>query len=129
MLLVLLRTVMAARERENQRHHRTIEAWDRRRLHDGIGPYMSARKQWGHSQENRGRTSEKKSAEIHQCLGIDARRSLEAIFTKLGTESAFIFCIILPRCAFTVISLIPSSPPICLFGRPETTNASTSRSR
>jgi hypothetical protein len=34
-----------------------------------------------------------------------------------------------PLCAFTVISLMPSSPPTCLFNRPETTNALTSRSR
>jgi hypothetical protein len=35
----------------------------------------------------------------------------------------------LPRCAFTVISLIPSSPPTCLFNRPETTSSITCRSR
>ena len=34
-----------------------------------------------------------------------------------------------PRWAFTVISLIPSSAAICLFNRPETTNAMVSRSR
>ena len=32
-------------------------------------------------------------------------------------------------CAFTVISLMPSSPPTCLFNSPETTNAMTWRSR
>ena len=42
---------------------------------------------------------------------------------------AFIFRIMLPRCALTVISLIPSSLPTCLFGKPATTNAITSRSR
>jgi two-component system NarL family sensor kinase len=31
--------------------------------------------------------------------------------TSAGTESAFILRITCPRCAFTVISLIPSSPP------------------
>src|SRR5207249_1845927 len=31
--------------------------------------------------------------------------------------------------AFTVISLMPSSPPTCLFSRPETTNAMTCLSR
>jgi hypothetical protein len=35
----------------------------------------------------------------------------------------------LPRCAFTVISLMPSSPPTCLFSSPDTTNVITSRSR
>jgi pimeloyl-ACP methyl ester carboxylesterase len=34
--------------------------------------------------------------------------------TRSARESAFIFRITLPRCAFTVISL-PSSPPTCLF--------------
>jgi plasmid stabilization system protein ParE len=33
------------------------------------------------------------------------------------------------HCAFTVISLMPSSPPTCLFNIPETTNGMTSRSR
>src|SRR5580658_2480726 len=55
--------------------------------------------------------------------------SLAAIFTRSARESAFIFCITLPRCAFTVISLIPSSPATCLFNRPETTNTITCRSR
>ena len=39
------------------------------------------------------------------------RRSFAAIFTRPAREAA----IILPRCAFTVISLIPSSPATCLF--------------
>src|ERR1700722_14752997 len=62
-------------------------------------------------------------------IAAGAGRSLAAIFTRSARESAFIFCITLPRCAFTVISLIPSSPPTCLFSRPETTNAITCRSR
>jgi hypothetical protein len=33
------------------------------------------------------------------------------------------------RSAFTVISLMPSSLPTCLFNRPETTNAITCRWR
>jgi hypothetical protein len=49
--------------------------------------------------------------------------------TSSGRESAFILRIIWPRCALTVISLMPSSPPTCLSDRPETTNAITSRSR
>jgi len=49
---------------------------------------------------------------------VDARCSFAAIFTRSARESAFIFRITLPRCAFTVISLMPSSPPTCLFNRP-----------
>src|SRR6266851_944595 len=64
-----------------------------------------------------------------QPFGAGARRSLASIFTRSARESAFIFRITLPRCAFTVISLMPSSPPTCLFSKPETTNAMTSRSR
>jgi hypothetical protein len=37
--------------------------------------------------------------------------------TRSASESAFIFRITLPRCAFTVISLMPSLPPTCLFNR------------
>ena len=48
-------------------------------------------------------------------------RSRAAIFTNSARDSAFIFSIALPRCAFTVISLMPSSPPICLFSCPDTT--------
>jgi hypothetical protein len=32
------------------------------------------------------------------------------MFTRSASEPAFIFRITLPRCAFTVISLMPSSP-------------------
>ena len=49
--------------------------------------------------------------------------------TNSANDVAFIFRITLPRCAFTVISLMPSSPPTCLFSSPETTSAITSRSR
>ena len=55
-------------------------------------------------------------------------RSRAAMFTRFANEFAFIFCMTLPRCAFTVISLMPSSPPTCLFSRPDATNV-TSRSR
>ena len=58
-----------------------------------------------------------------------AGRSFAAILTRSARESACIFCMTLPRCAFTVISLMPSSPPICLFNKPETTSAITCRSR
>ena len=55
--------------------------------------------------------------------------SFAAMFTRCASELALIFRIMLPRCAFTVISLMSSSAPICLFKRPETTSAMTSRSR
>src|SRR3974377_757884 len=58
-----------------------------------------------------------------------ARRSLDAILTRCAREPAFIFRITLPRCALTVISLMPSSPPTRLLGNPETTSVITSRSR
>ena len=61
--------------------------------------------------------------------GEGASLSLSTIFTRSASESAFIFCITLPRCAFTVISLIPSLKATCLFNMPETTIAMTSRSR
>jgi len=35
-------------------------------------------------------------------------RSLAAIVTRSANDAAFIFCITLPRCPFTVISLMPS---------------------
>jgi hypothetical protein len=41
-------------------------------------------------------------------------------FTNWARDPAFIFCITWPRCAFTVISLMPSSPPTCFFNRPAT---------
>jgi hypothetical protein len=40
-----------------------------------------------------------------------------AILTRSAKDSAFIFCITWPRCAFTVISLMPRSAPTCLFKR------------
>jgi hypothetical protein len=50
-------------------------------------------------------------------VGTGARHSLAAIFTWSGRESAFIFCITLLRCAFTVILLMPSPLPTCLLSR------------
>ena len=67
---------------------------------------------------------EKESAEA-QLFAAGARGSFAAIVTNSASEVAFIFRIILPRCAFTVISLMPSSKATCLFNRPETTNAMT----
>lgn len=40
------------------------------------------------------------------------------MFTKLGNDAAFILRITLPRCALTVISLMSSSLPTCLFNIP-----------
>ncbi len=55
--------------------------------------------------------------------------SLVAILTRSAREFAVLFCITCARCAFSVILLMPSSSPTCLFNRPETTNAMTCRSR
>jgi hypothetical protein len=52
-----------------------------------------------------------------------------AIFTSSANDLAPIFVIMRPLCAFTVISLIPRSPPTCLFSSPRTTSAMTCRSR
>ena len=49
--------------------------------------------------------------------------------TRFGSESAFILRITWPLWAFTVISLMPSSPPTCLVKSPLTTNAITCCSR
>jgi len=60
----------------------------------------------------------------------DARgASLAANLTSWSRESACIYCITLHRCAFTVISLMPSSPPTCLLDSPETTREPSSRIR
>jgi predicted GNAT family acetyltransferase len=66
---------------------------------------------------------------IATALSVGACGSLRraAIFTWSGNDSAFIFRIALPRCFFTVISLIPRRLPTCLFKRPTTTRAITSR--
>src|SRR5262245_31255660 len=58
-----------------------------------------------------------------------ASPSLTAIFTRSASESAFIFCMTLPRWAFTVISVMPSFNPICLFSIPATTQRRISCSR
>src|ERR1700734_2965019 len=73
-------------------------------------------------------------AQRHQALGADTpetrvRRSFPAILTRSAIESAFIFSMTLPRCAFTVISVMPSSLPTSLFGLPAATKAITWRSR
>jgi len=41
------------------------------------------------------------------CSNSALTRSLDAMFTKCAKESAVIFLMTLPLCAFTVISLIP----------------------
>ena len=81
---------------------------------------------YGQSREEK--TENERSVKC-QSFGPGARRSFAAIFTRSARESAFIFRITLPRCVFTVISLMPSSLPTCLFNSPETTKAMTSRSR
>jgi hypothetical protein len=43
----------------------------------------------------------------YQIFGAGATRRLAAIVTRSARELAFIFRITLPRCAFTVISLMP----------------------
>ncbi len=55
--------------------------------------------------------------------------STSAIFTRSASERAPIFRMTWPRWILTVISLIPSSPAICLFIRPAATRLITSRSR
>jgi len=77
-----------------------------------------------HTGESRKGTREELAANVlstePQPFAAGATRSLAAIVTRSARESALIFRITLPRCAFTVISLIPSSPPTCLFSKPET---------
>lgn len=51
--------------------------------------------------------------------------SASAILTSSGSDSARILRITRPRWIFTVTSLIPSSPAICLFKRPLTTSCIT----
>jgi hypothetical protein len=54
---------------------------------------------------------------------------LSAIRTSATRDFARIFRVIWLRCTSTVISLKSRSAAICLFGRPVTTSANTSRSR
>ena len=58
-----------------------------------------------------------------------AMPSRAAILTRSGRLRANILRVSLPRCAFTVISLMPSSNATCLFRRPATTSVMTSPSR
>src|SRR5262249_5061999 len=51
--------------------------------------------------------------------------SLAAMLTRSGSLRAFILRIMRVRCPLTVTSLMPSSPPTCLFRRPRTTSAIT----
>src|SRR5688572_13086266 len=70
--------------------------------------------------------------DIYRCgdeAGNGSTRSFAARVTKSASESAFIFRITCPRCAFTVISLMPSSPPTCLLSSPVTTSPMTWHSR
>ena len=56
-------------------------------------------------------------------------RSRAAIVTRAASDAAPILRMTLPRCALTVISLMPSANPTCLFSRPAATSAMTSCSR
>src|SRR6266850_1401327 len=47
--------------------------------------------------------------------------NLSAIRQSSGSDVALIFRIKLLRCTFTVVSVMPKSPAICLFSRPATT--------
>src|SRR5262249_50213838 len=49
-------------------------------------------------------------------------KSLPAMWTRSAKECACILRMTWPRCAFTVISLMPSWPPTCLLRRPDTTS-------
>jgi len=72
---------------------------------------------------------QQRPAAARQTFGVVRSPRRAAIVTNSGSESAFIFRITWPLWALTVISLMPSSPPTCLFNSPETTSAITSRSR
>lgn len=61
------------------------------------------------------RRSSPKPLQDRQCLGTDCKPRRAAIVTRSGSESAFILRITWALWAFTVISLMPSSLPTCLF--------------
>jgi len=67
------------------------------------------------------------SRRVYWCYSVSPKFS--AIWTSSTNDFARIFCMTLPRCIFTVISLVPSSPATCLFNRPRMTRLITSRSR
>lgn len=47
--------------------------------------------------------------------------NLSTILQSSARDEALTLCIMLLRCTFTVVSVIPRSPAICLFSRPLTT--------
>src|SRR5258707_13718787 len=105
-----------------------------RLLDDGVGRYLgiryARREAFDGARERTREEREENNLSVDcYCLGASGRLSLAAILTRSAREPAFIFRITLPRCVFTVISLVPSSAPTCLFKKPETTNAMSSRSR
>jgi hypothetical protein len=57
----------------------------------------------------------------YESLGFGSSFSLSAIRQSSATDAAFIFRIMLLRWTFTVVSVMPISPAICLFNRPSTT--------
>src|SRR5262245_53089008 len=64
-----------------------------------------------------------------QCSSVDRNPRRAAIVTKSGSDPAFILRITRPLCACSVMSLMPSSQPNCLFNRPEMTNTMTANPR
>src|SRR5262245_51309243 len=61
------------------------------------------------------------------CNVFGVKSSCSAMRARSSTEEAFILRMIWPRWAFTVTSLTPMSPAICLLSRPFNTSAITSR--
>lgn len=66
---------------------------------------------------------------LRWCNQVQDATANAAMITKSGSDSALILRVTSPLWAFTVISLMPNSPPTCLFNNPETTNFMTARSR
>ena len=62
-----------------------------------------------------------KQAAQERCGVSGTSLSLSAIRPSSGSEPAFIFCIALLRCTFTVASAMPMSWAICLLKRPRAT--------
>jgi hypothetical protein len=68
-------------------------------------------------------------ASLGRGCGLASYSDLSAIRISWTRDWAFILRIACPRCILTVTSLLPSSPAICLFSKPDTTSFITSRSR
>src|SRR5580698_6452049 len=70
-------------------------------------------------------TTEAGDGVVHQVDRPRPSPRFAAILTRSANDSAFIFCMTRPRCALTVISLIPNSPATCLLSMPVTTRVMT----